>query len=159
MNDLLLLEKSRPQDLPADILHWLDPTQVLPPNVHYIRAHIPMPFVLYAAAVLPLFGFALLLLGTLVMRIVFDTLTFGHLIVFLIAIPIFWGAAIWLSIIGKRAKRLREEHQQEKNRIGYFLSKERFLNFDGQHVWLLPKEIVESVFIKRNPKGNASAIF
>ena len=158
MNDLLLIEHQRPQELPPAIQAWLDPMIPLPQDVQYIQGHVPMPFFVYCLGILPLLAMSLLMFGTMIMRLLTSSMSLGHLIVFLIAVPVVFGAAIWLTIIAKRAHQLRKAHQQKATRAGYLLSQDMFLSFDGQKVWLISKKIIVSVFITQDTKRKSSGI-
>ena len=158
MSNLPLLEKALRQELPEVIQLWLDPSQPLPSDVQYIRAYVPVPFVVYKIGVLILIGFAAIFCYYFIARILNKTIFLGHAIVFSVFILLFFFAAYWLFIIGKRAQRFLKEHKEQRNRVGFFLAKELFLSFDGHRVWLLPKENIEHVHNNVNPKRNVSSI-
>ena len=158
MKEIPLIEDQRPQELPLEIQTWLDPLIPLPQDVQYKRDHIPMHYFFDSLVVLVLFGIGLLFFTTMIIRLISNSMTIGHLIVFLISIHVFWGATLWFIFIAIRNHRLRKAHQQESTRAGYLWNDDIFLSFDGQKVWLIPKKIIISVVISNDIKRKSSGI-
>ena len=158
MCNLNIIENQPPNKLPLSLAAWLDPQTSLPSGVQYIRGQVPMSFFVYCLGIIPLLGMSILLFLIMSLKLSAGQLSQGHLLVFLIAGSIFLGSAIWLTVLGRRAQHHRRAHQNKTSRAGYFMGTDVFLGFDGDRVWLIPKNRIVSVIHSKDMKRKASGI-
>ena len=156
MNDLSLLEGRLPDDLPPAIRDWISPDKPLPFGVSHYPSYEPNPAFLHRMAALGLGGFGIFMMASFASQMMAGDLSTGHSVVVLIAVPAFLAAATFFWRKGNRAASHRRAFEQGLIRTGYFVDESTFLDFDGSRVWLVPHDLVQSIYVHRGAGGDGT---
>jgi hypothetical protein len=153
---LPLLEKRPLSELPAEQQRWIDPDQPVPWRVSYYASYWPMPPLLHGCGIILFAALATLFVCMLGSMVVFGTFKLGYAVVMLVAAPLFYGVAAALAWLAARVIARRRSLAQGRIRPGYYVGETAFLDYDGSHVWLVPRDAITAVLDRPNTGRNGS---